>query len=285
MNLVTVIFLRCSRTLVVIFLAIVGSTLLIRFSPGYLTDAREMDSHFAGAARRELIQESARSRSIAQLLISELSGYAHGDLGQSRQYEVPVRDLLKPRLTVTGSLMLRSICLGWGLALVAALATSRAQKPSVLWQLPSTLILSVPTAALVTLCLLADHGGPILVMTLLLAARDLKFMSSLLRKVRREQHLLQARAQGIRQGRLLVAYLWPSVRPELLALATLSFVTGLSALVPVEVLFSVPGVGQLAWNAALNRDLPVLLAVTVIMAGAVTMAGMLSKNHHPMESA
>jgi peptide/nickel transport system permease protein len=46
--------------------------------------------------------------------------------------------------------------------------------------------------------------------------------------------------------------------------------------VPVEVIFNVPGLGELAWNAALNRDLPVLLAVTVIMALAVTLAGMAS---------
>jgi peptide/nickel transport system permease protein len=44
----------------------------------------------------------------------------------------------------------------------------------------------------------------------------------------------------------------------------------------VEVIFNVPGVGQLAWNAAMNRDLPVLLAVTMIMAIAVTLAGMTS---------
>jgi peptide/nickel transport system permease protein len=56
----------------------------------------------------------------------------------------------------------------------------------------------------------------------------------------------------------------------------LSLVTALSALVPVEVLFDVPGLGQLAWNAAMNRDLPVLLAVTLLMALAVTSSGMLS---------
>ena len=53
-----------------------------------------------------------------------------------------------------------------------------------------------------------------------------------------------------------------------------TIILALSALVPVEVVFSIPGLGQLAWNAAMNRDLPVLLAVTMIMAVAVTFAGM-----------
>jgi peptide/nickel transport system permease protein len=125
-----------------------------------------------------------------------------------------------------------------------------------------------------TICMLSDRGGPVLVMTLLVAARDFKFLDSMLRKAWRDPHLLQARAQGLTTVRLVYAHILPSIASQLLALATLSIVTALSALVPVEVIFSVPGVGQLAWNAAMNRDLPVLLAVTTIMAVAVTCAGM-----------
>jgi peptide/nickel transport system permease protein len=72
----------------------------------------------------------------------------------------------------------------------------------------------------------------------------------------------------------VVAHILPTLSLQLSALASLSIVTALSALVPVEVIFDVPGLGQLAWNAAMNRDLPVLLAATMIMALAVTCAGM-----------
>jgi ABC-type dipeptide/oligopeptide/nickel transport system permease component len=54
-------------------------------------------------------------------------------------------------------------------------------------------------------------------------------------------------------------------------------------MVPVEVIFSTPGIGQLAWNAAMNRDLPVLLAVTVMMAIAVTASGFGAGSRRPME--
>jgi peptide/nickel transport system permease protein len=145
-----------------------------------------------------------------------------------------------------------------------------------LWQTPAALLLAVPTAAMATLCLLAGHGGPVLVMALLLAARDFKFLHHALRKAWLDPHLLQARAQGVRTQRLVIGHILPSIGPQLSALASLSIVTALSALVPVEVIFNVPGLGELAWNAALNRDLPVLLAVTVIMALAVTLAGMAS---------
>jgi peptide/nickel transport system permease protein len=53
----------------------------------------------------------------------------------------------------------------------------------------------------------------------------------------------------------------------------------------VEVIFSLPGLGQLAWSAAMNRDLPVLLAVTIIMAIAVTCSAMVSDREREWQAA
>jgi peptide/nickel transport system permease protein len=267
---------RLARTLLIVLLVVVGSTVLIRFAPGYLSDAREIDTRYGDAARTELSAEAARSSSLRQMLSTEMSAWTNGSLGQSRQYAVPVLELVLPRLAVTGGLMLRAIVFAWTLALCASLLSSARQNPSLLWQAPATLLLAVPTAAMATICLVAGSGGPVLVMTLLLAARDFKFLDRLLRNAWLDPHLLQARAQGLATRRLVLAHILPSIKHQLLALATLSIVTALSALVPVEVIFSVPGLGQLAWNAAMNRDLPVLLAVTMIMAIAVTFSGMAS---------
>ena len=44
------------------------------------------------------------------------------------------------------------------------------------------LLLAVPTAAMATFCLVAGRGGPVLVMTLVLAARDFKFLDKVLRR-------------------------------------------------------------------------------------------------------
>jgi peptide/nickel transport system permease protein len=261
------------RTFAIILLVMIGSTMLVRFAPGYLSDAREMDAHYAHAARTELSAEAARSGSIWQMLLTEAAGMTSGSAGVSRQFGVPVLELIRPRLAVTGSILLRSLVLGWLLALCASLITSAGKKPRMLWQAPATLLLAIPTAAMATLCLLAENGGPVLVMALLLAARDFKFLHRLLRTVWLAPHLLHARALGIRPWRLLAAHILPNVVTQLAALASLSLVTALSAIVPVEVIFNVPGVGQLAWNAALNRDLPVLLAVTLLMAVAVACSG------------
>ena len=265
-----------ARTLAIVVLVVIGSTILVRFAPGYLSDAREMDARYADSVRTELSAEAARSGSLPHLLFVELCGWIHGDGGISREYGVPVSELILPRLAVTGGLLLRSIVVAWALALCASLLSSAARRPLLLWQAPAALLLAVPTAAMATLCLLAGYGGPVLVMALLLAARDFKFLHHALRKAWLDPHLLQARAQGVRLHRLVLGYILPSIGPQLAALASLSIVTALSALVPVEVIFNVPGLGELAWNAALNRDLPVLLSATIVMALAVTAAGMAS---------
>jgi peptide/nickel transport system permease protein len=136
-----------------------------------------------------------------------------------------------------------------------------------------------------TLCLLFNRGGPVLVLALLLAARDFKFLDRVLRTAWKTPHLLHARAQGLRLHQLVRSQVLPNILSNLFALATLSLITALSAIVPVEVIFDVPGAGQLAWTAAMNRDLPVLLAVTLLMGMAVTCSGFIAQQAPRLEPA
>src|SRR5579871_2335659 len=132
-----------ARTVAIVLLVIAGSTILVRFAPGYLSDAREMDSRYGDAVRTELSAEAARSSSFSHLLSAELRGWIHGDCGVSRQYGVPVSELILPRLAVTGELVLRSLALAWILALFASLVASAARRSSMLWQAPAALLLAV----------------------------------------------------------------------------------------------------------------------------------------------
>lgn len=266
-----------ARTLAVLLLVIIGSTALVRFAPGYLSDEREMDARYAAAAQADIAREAAQSHSLAQMLSAEIGGWLRGNGGLSRQYGVPVSELILPRLAVSGDLLFRSLLLAWTLAVLTSLISSFGRNPWLFWQAPAALLLAIPTAAMATICLLTDHGGPVFVMALLLAARDFKFLHRLLRKAWHDPHVLYAQAQGIPTHRLLYAHILPAIAPQLAALAPLSILTALSALVPVEVIFNLPGIGQLAWNAALNRDLPVLLAATLVMSLAVTLSGVTPK--------
>jgi peptide/nickel transport system permease protein len=263
------------RAVVLLSLVAAGTILLMRFAPGYFADAREMDAKYATGARAELGAE--RGKSVGGVAAGAVRGWLRGDLGVSRQYDVPVSSLIGPRLRVTASLLVRGLVCGWLIALCVALPLSSLRSGATVVGAPFTLLLAIPTGAMATLCLLSDFGGPVLVLTLLLAARDFKFLHRVLLVAWRAPHVLQARAQGLRVDQLVRGHILPEVLPQMRALATLSVITALSAIVPVEVIFNVPGVGQLAWTAAINRDLPVLLSVTLLMAAAVVCAGMLSQ--------
>jgi peptide/nickel transport system permease protein len=51
----------------------------------------------------------------------------------------------------------------------------------------------------------------------------------------------------------------------LLALAGVSVSLAIGAAIPIEALCGLAGIGQLAWQAALARDLPLLVNITVLV--------------------
>lgn len=268
--------MRVTRALLLLLLALLGTTVLVRVAPGYFSEAAELDLTHVQTARERTQQEHAQAGTVLGSAWSAAHAMLHGDLGRSRQYDLPVATLLAPRLRVTALLLVRGIAGGWLLALAGAALSSAGRSRRILPAALFTVLLAMPTAAMAAVCLLNGKGGPTLVLALVVAARDFPFLDRLLRDTWSSPALLHARALGLGWWPMARAHVLPAAAPRMLALVTLSLVTALSALVPVEVLFDQPGIAQLAWTAAGNRDLPVLLAVTLIMAAAVAAAGALS---------
>jgi peptide/nickel transport system permease protein len=86
--------------------------------------------------------------------------------------------------------------------------------------------------------------------------------------------VLTARAKGLGGFRLLLWHILPVTAPQLLALAGVSVSLAFAAAIPVEVVCDLPGIGQLAWKAALGRDLELLVNLTMI----VTMVTLLANS-------
>ena len=267
---------RLARVLSLVLLAAIGSTMLMRIAPGYFTEDRELDAAHAEVARAELSSLQHAQGSLPALLGSQLNGWAHGDLGRSRQYAVPVIDLVRERSATTARLLFYGIGTGWCFAVTFALLLSgrRGEQGELALAGSTALLLAVPVGVLATVSLLLNEGGPVLVLALLVAVRDFKLLYRLLRGSWRAPHVLYGRAQGFSFLRVARVHLLPVLGRELLALAMTSLVVALSAIVPVEVVFDVPGLGQLAWSAATNRDLPVLVAVTALLAACIGLANL-----------
>ena len=256
--------------------AAAGTILLVRFAPGFFSDYREMDTRYAHAVQSGIRTEKSQQQSVASIATHEFASWLRGDFGESRQFHVPVGELVGARVRVSAFLLAQGVGFGWMLAVCAALPISALRSNGFLWGLPFTLLLAVPTSAMATVCILAGTGGPVLVLSLLVAAREFKFLRGMLERAWRSPHLLQGRSQGLSARALVSLHIIPNLASQLCALTTLSIVTALGALVPIEVIFTVPGVGQLAWSAVMNRDLPVLVAVSLLMACVIGVAGMIS---------
>lgn len=268
------LFLRLIRVLSLSLLAALGTSMLMYTAPGYFSDASELDAQHAAATRVDLAKLHERQASLPLLLSTEVKGWVHRDLGTSRQYGIPVADLLQSRWRSSVTLLISGLALGWAMALSAAIAFSlvRAKGLDVAIAVGSAMLLATPVGALATLCVISGFGGPVLVLGMLVAVRDFKLLFRLLCELWSAPYLLHARTQGLSVRQMLLSHVSRSLRRDLLALLALSFTLGLSALVPVEVIFDRAGLGQLAWSAAMNRDLPVLVAITAVMALCIGFA-------------
>jgi peptide/nickel transport system permease protein len=70
----------------------------------------------------------------------------------------------------------------------------------------------------------------------------------------------------------------------LLALAAASISMAIGAAIPVEAICDVPGLGRLAWQAAVARDLPLLINLTMLIALVTTAAMAVSQRFNASES-
>lgn len=82
------------------------------------------------------------------------------------------------------------------------------------------------------------------------------------------------------EPRILAAHVLPAISPQLLALAAASASMAIGAAIPIEAICDVPGLGRLAWNAAMARDLPLLVNLTMLIAVATTIATAVSEMAH-----
>ena len=267
---------RAVRVLSLVVLAIAGTIVLTYCAPGYFSDVREMDSTHSSLVRNDLDSMRAQQASLHALLRSEMVALLHGDIGESRHYGVPVASLIKERARVSAMLLGAGVFGGWCFALIFALPLSITRHPisAIAVAVVSTPLLAIPVGVLATVCMVSDTGGPVSVLAVIVGLRDFRLLYRLLKEA----------WQGLSTSQVVVAHFVSSLKRELLSMLVLSFTLALSALVPIEVVFDKPGLGQLAWSAAMNRDLPVLVAVTAMMAAAIGLAGAFAEPGRAMET-
>ncbi|PWU01182.1 MAG: hypothetical protein C5B51_23480 [Terriglobia bacterium] len=249
---------------------------LVRMAPGFGIDERVLDARLTNNSVAELSKVPAEGSNLAIYYWHYLGGLLRGDLGNSISLGRPVRALLAERLGVSLRSLAAGLAMAWVLAFSVALLLEIHRRA--LWDralsLAAGVLLCIPAALLALGCLQLG-GSPALALAAILFPRFFKYVHSLARNAASAPHVFAAYAFGERGVRIAGLHVVAPALPELLALAGVSVSLAVGATIPVEALCDSPGVGQLVWQAALARDLPVIVNVTLLVT-AVTAAANLA---------
>jgi peptide/nickel transport system permease protein len=239
---------------------------LVRFAPGFNSDERELDPHLNAQSLQAVRESRERNDNILEFYIGYMKRAASGDLGSSISLGQPVRTLLRDRTPLTVKLLGIGLGLAWLFALSSSMTAAwlRFSVYDTLTTAVSGSLLCLPAAVLALLSVLWNVPGS-LAIALIVFPHSYRYARNLLVKTYSQPHIIAARAKGVGEARILFWHVVPVVAPQLLALAGVSVSMALGATIPVEALCGLPGIGQLAWQAAMARDLPLLVNITILV--------------------
>jgi peptide/nickel transport system permease protein len=242
-----------------------GAT-LVRVAPGFGYDPTTFDPRLSEESRAALRAQQDANKNIITFYGRYLSALARGDWGTSVSLNQPVSDLVRDRLPVSLKTMGGAILIAWLLAIAIAGTVQMTGIGALRLAsfVGNSALLSAPAAVLALLCLLFQWP-PLLAISAIVFAYLFTYASAIFRDHSGRPHVLSARARGSSSVRLFVVHVFSSAAPELLALLGLSVATAFAAVIPIEVLTDTPGIGQLAWQAALGRDLPLIVTLTLLV--------------------
>jgi len=221
--------------------------------------------------------------------------------------ETPVIDILRPGLPVSAELglwgLILTFLIGVPIGIISALKanswidTGSMSISLILFSLPAFILAVFVQVAIVQLDHVTKSHWPVagwgtawqytatdltykLAPILVYAAVGFAFIARLTRttmlEVLRQDYVRTARAKGLKEQSVIYRH---AFRNALIPLATV-FGTSLAALVGgvffIEVIFNIPGVGQIAINAINDRDYTVIQATGVIFAIVVVLGNLIA---------
>ncbi len=302
--------LRVVKAVPILVLIMIGSFLLIKLAPGDTVDALVGDMGGADPAFvARLRAEYGLDQPVLVQLWLYLGKLARLDFGWSYVYEQPVLTVLTARLGNTLLLMASSLSIAFvfGVAL-GAFAARRAYSltdnvistlglvfyamPSFFLSLLMILLFSVtlgwlPVGGIRTIG--AFNTGwadvvdvarhlvmPTAALSLIYLAFYMRLMRTSVLEVSELDFVRTARAKGAGETRLMVHHIMRNALLPVITLLGLQFSTVLGGSVIVETIFSLPGLGQLAYTSVVKRDLNMLMGIIALCSVVVVVVNILT---------
>jgi peptide/nickel transport system permease protein len=230
---------------------------------------------------------------------------AHGNLGWSPRYNMPVLQLIGERLPgsllLTGSALILSLAVG--ILLGTIMAAKEGKATDRVLSILSLLLYSVPSFWMGLMLIVVfsiklgwlpsggsetigssatgfaaflDHGRYMVLPTISLSLFYIALFTRLVRvsmiEAKGQDYVRTARAKGLSERRILVRH---ALRNALLPVTTVAGAhvsTLIGGAVVVETVYGWPGIGRLAYEAVMGRDFAVLLGILLVFSFIVIIA-------------
>jgi peptide/nickel transport system permease protein len=224
-----------------------------------------------------------------------VGGLVQGDLGRSYAQKTEVITLIAARLPATLTLMAAGIflevLLGVVLGSIAALNRGGLLDRTVMMsafvgvsapQFVVALLLLYVFAATLGWFPMSGYGSaahvvlPAATLGMLGAGWYARMVRSAMIDVLNQDYIRTARAKGLSGARVILRHVLPNAILPIIAMIGIDIGQFMGGVVVVEAVYGWPGIGQLAWQAIQQVDIPIIMGVTLTSALAIITGNLIA---------
>jgi peptide/nickel transport system permease protein len=252
----------------------------------------------------DLREELNLDESVLTQYTTWLGGVVTGDLGNSLAAQVPVWDVLDERLANTAFLVfvaaLMTIPASLAIGIVSAVKRDRAVDhalstgslllagmPEFVVGIALVLVFATSVFDVLPAVTLLPEGDPVwlhpeyvVLPAATLALAVVPYMSRIMRasmiEVLESDYVEMARLKGLSQRKVILRHALPNALVPSIQVTALQLAWLAGGVVLVEFVFRYSGVGEALVNAVDNRDIPVVQALTLLLAGVYVVLNVIA---------
>jgi peptide/nickel transport system permease protein len=259
--------------------------------PARMLAGRSATAQTVENIRRELGLDQPLPVQFAQYV----GGLVQGDLGRSYAQKTEVVTLIAARLPATLTLMAAGIflevLLGVILGSIAALNRGGLLDRTVMMsafvgvsapQFVVALLLLYVFAATLGWFPMSGYGTaahvvlPAVTLGMLGAGWYARMVRSAMIDVLNQDYIRTARAKGLSGARVILRHVLPNAILPIIAMIGIDIGQFMGGVVVVEAVYGWPGIGQLAWQAVQQVDIPIIMGVTLTSALAIITGNLIA---------
>ncbi|NJP04575.1 MAG: ABC transporter permease [Chloroflexaceae bacterium] len=247
--------------------------------------------------------ELGLDRPAPERFVAWVGGILHGDLGTSLSQRQPVGDLVWGRLrnSLLIGLIAAVISIPLSLLLGVIAGLNRDRWPDSILSIISLISMSLPEFVIGTLLIfvfslqfgllpavtIIDDTAPlnellpytilpVITLTLIICGYLLRIMRTSIIDALRSEHVQMAELKGLPALRVVLWHALPGALLPAVTASALVLAYMIGNLVVIEAVFNYPGLGTLALNAIQDRDLPLVQAIVLVLAGCYLLINLLA---------